>query len=43
MFSPMPSRSALALYRLVFGLLALAAIVAQLVDLAGKGVLDPVN
>lgn len=43
MLSLMPSRSALALYRLVFSLLALAAIVAQLVDLAGKGVLDPVN
>jgi hypothetical protein len=39
----MTSRSALALYRLVFSLLALAAIVVQLADLAGKGVLNPVN
>ena len=39
----MSSRLALAAYRLVFGLLALAAILVQLADLAGKGVLNPVN
>lgn len=39
----MTSRSALALYRLLFSLLALAAVVVQLADLAGKGVLNPVN
>lgn len=39
----MTSRSALALYRLLFSLLALAAIVVQLADLAGKGILNPVN
>jgi hypothetical protein len=39
----MNSRSALALYRLVFSLLALAAIVVQLADLAAKDVLNPVN
>jgi len=39
----MTSRSALALYRLLFSLLALAAVVVQLADLADKGVLNPVN
>jgi hypothetical protein len=36
-------RIALALYRVVFGFLALIAVAAQLVDLAGKGTLNPVN
>jgi len=36
-------RPALALLRAAFALLALAAITVQLLDLAGKGTLDPVN
>ena len=39
----MPSRLAITGYRLAFSLLALAAILVQLADLAGKGVLNPVN
>jgi len=34
---------AISLYRVGFALLALAAIVVQLLDLAGKGTLNPVN
>ena len=33
----------IAVYRLGFGALGLAAIVTQLADLAGRGVLNPVN
>ena len=39
----MDRRLAIAGYRLGFGLLTLAAIAVQLLDLAGKGVLDPVS
>ena len=39
----MTVRSLLALYRLAFSLLALAAVIVQLADLASKGVLNPVN
>lgn len=40
---PMERRVALAAGRLFFAALTLAAIVTQLLDLSGKGVLDPVN
>jgi hypothetical protein len=39
----MDRRPAIAAYRLGFGLLALAAITVQLLDLAGRGVLHPVS
>jgi uncharacterized membrane protein YfcA len=39
----MTSGLALALFRLLFSLIALAAIVVQFADLAAKGVLNPVN
>lgn len=36
-------RGAIATYRLVFGVLTIAAIATQLLDLAGRGTFDPVN
>ena len=39
----MEKRRALALLRVAFAVLAVAAILTQMLDLAGKGVLDPVN
>jgi hypothetical protein len=40
---PMDRRTALATGRLAFALLTIAAIVTQLLDLSGKGILDPVH
>ena len=39
----MDKRQALALFRVVFASLAVMAILVQMLDLAGKGTLNPVN